>query len=169
MHPEQHQDSTGYQADQAMIALGAGGVDGLGLGNSRQKLGFIPEHHTDFIFSIIGEELGLGATLGIVAAFLLILGCGVSIAWHASDAFGVYLAAGVTMLVCLQAFINLAVVTSVLPNKGLPLPFISYGGSNLVVMLACVGTLLSIARQANEPTPVAEDPFSSENIAGETS
>jgi cell division protein FtsW len=161
-HPEQYLDGTGYQAYQAKIALGSGGVDGLGLGNGRQKLGFVPEHHTDFIFSIIGEELGLVATMGVVLAFITIVICGTLIAWRARDPFGVYLASGITFLIGLQAFINIGVVTSVLPNKGLPLPFISYGGSNLLLMLFSMGLLLSVARQANEPVPMPDDPFAPE-------
>ena len=145
---EQHKDGVGYQAYQAMIALGSGGWTGLGLGNGRQKLGFVPEDHTDFIFSIIGEELGLIATLLVVLAFVVIAICGIYIALRARDPFGSLLAAGVTFLISLQAAINIGVVTSALPNKGLPLPFISYGGSNLLAMLTCVGLLFSIARQA---------------------
>ncbi|HKI69077.1 MAG TPA: putative lipid II flippase FtsW [Verrucomicrobiae bacterium] len=145
---EEHKSGTGYQAYQAMLALGSGGWTGLGLGNGRQKLGFVPEHHTDFIFSIIGEELGLVATLLIIAAFLVIILCGLYIALHANDTFGLLLGTGITFLIGLQAFINIGVVTSALPNKGLPLPFISYGGSNLLIMLASTGILLSIARHA---------------------
>jgi cell division protein FtsW len=144
---EQHKDGVGYQAYQAMIALGSGGWFGLGLGNGRQKLGFVPEHHTDFIFSIIGEELGLVATLLVVVAFVIVVLCGIYIALNARDTFGLLLAAGVTLLIGLQAAINIGVVTSALPNKGLPLPFISYGGSNLLAMLTCVGILFSVARQ----------------------
>ena len=145
---EQHKEGVGYQAYQAMIALGSGGWAGLGLGNGRQKLGFVPEDHTDFIFSIIGEELGLIATLLVVLAFVVIAICGIYIALRARDPFGSLLAAGITFLISLQAAINIGVVTSALPNKGLPLPFISYGGSNLLAMLTCVGLLFSIARQA---------------------
>jgi cell division protein FtsW len=145
---EQHREGVGYQAYQAMIALGSGGWMGLGLGNGRQKLGFVPEDHTDFIFSIIGEELGLIATLLIVLAFVVIAICGIYIALRARDPFGSLLAAGITFLISLQAAINIGVVTSALPNKGLPLPFISYGGSNLLAMLTCVGLLFSIARHA---------------------
>lgn len=150
LNPELHREGVAYQPYQAMLALGSGGWQGLGLGNGRQKLGFVPEHHTDFIFSVIGEELGLVATLGILVAFVLILLSGVTIAWHSRNVFGFLLGAGLTLLISLQAFINIGVVTSVLPNKGLSLPFISYGGSNLVVMLTSVGLLLSIARQAGK-------------------
>ena len=161
---EQHKDDVGYQAYQAMIALGSGGWTGLGLGNGRQKLGWVPEHHTDFIFSIIGEELGLVATLLVVAAFLIIAVCGMYIALHARDRFGTLLAAGITLLISLQAAINIGVVTSALPNKGLPLPFISYGGSNLLAMLICAGILLSVARQA-VPAKISASDISAPDLA----
>ena len=160
---EQNKDGVGYQAYQAMIALGSGGWDGLGLGNGRQKLGFVPEHHTDFIFSIIGEELGLVATLFVILAFVIIALCGLYIALRARDTFGTLLATGITLLISLQAAINIGVVTSALPNKGLPLPFISYGGSNLLAMLTCVGILLSIARQAMPAKISAPDFISKSN------
>jgi cell division protein FtsW len=163
---EQHKDGVGYQAYQAMIALGSGGWSGLGLGNGRQKLGFVPEHHTDFIFSIIGEELGLIATLAVIVAFVVIAICGIYIALRSRDTFGSLLALGITLLISLQAAINIGVVTSALPNKGLPLPFISYGGSNLLAMFVGIGILFSVARQApaREKIPKAvvesdENPF----------
>ena len=146
LHLEETKRDKGLQAYQAQLALGAGNWTGLGLGNGRQKLGWVPEHHTDFILAIIGEELGLIATLLICGAFVAIIGCGVYIAGHARDTFSTLLAAGLTFLIGLQAMINIAVVTNALPNKGLPLPFISYGGSNLLAMLACVGLLLNVAR-----------------------
>ncbi|HJO09827.1 MAG TPA: putative lipid II flippase FtsW [Verrucomicrobiota bacterium] len=150
LDPEGTKQGVGYQAWQSLIALGSGGTTGLGLGNGRQKLGFVPEHQTDFIFSVIGEELGLVATLTVVVAFVLFVLCGAFIAMRARDFFGFLLASGLTLLIGLQAFINIGVVTSTLPNKGLPLPFISRGGTNLVAMLFCVGVLLSIARFANQ-------------------
>jgi len=155
---DKHKDGVGYQAYQAMLALGAGGWTGLGLGNGRQKLGFVPENHTDFILSIIGEELGLVATLLVIAAFVTIVLCGIFIARNSRDTFGLLLGSGISFLIGLQEFINIGVVTSALPNKGLPLPFVSYGGSNLLIMLTCVGLLLSIARQAraSEALPVPE-------------
>ncbi len=163
---EEHKEGVGYQAYQAMIALGSGGWTGLGLGNGRQKLGFVPEDHTDFIFSIIGEELGLIATLLVLIAFVIIAVCGIYIALRARDPFGSLLASGITFLISLSAAINIGVVTSALPNKGLPLPFISYGGSNLLIMLMCVGLLFSVARYAparektRTPDPVIdENPF----------
>jgi len=156
LYLEDHKEGVGYQAYQAMLALGAGGWTGLGLGNGRQKLGYVPENHTDFILSIIGEELGLVATLLVVAAFVLIVLCGIYIARNARDTFGLLVGSGISFLIGLQAFINIGVVTSALPNKGLPLPFVSYGGSNLLIMLASIGVLLSIARHARalEAVPV---------------
>jgi cell division protein FtsW len=148
LHPQDHLNGAALQGQQAMIAIGSGGVTGLGLGNGLQKLGYVPEIHSDFIFANIGEELGLIATLFVVLAFLLIAICGTCIALNARDNFGCLLATGITFLISLQAAINIGVVTSVLPNKGLALPFISSGGSNLLAMLACVGILFSIARHA---------------------
>lgn len=151
LHPEEHREGKGYQQYQATLALGAGGATGVGLGDGRQKFGYVPENHTDFILSIVGEELGLVATLGVVAAFTVIALAGIFIASRASDRFGMMMASGITFLISLQAFINIGVVTTVLPNKGLPLPFVSYGGSSLLMMLTCVGVLLSVARHAHEP------------------
>ncbi len=161
LHLEETKQGKGLQAYQAMVALGSGGWNGLGLGNGRQKLGFIPEHHTDFIFSIIGEELGLIATLAVVLAFVALVICGLYIASRAEDIFGMLLASGITLMLGVQAFINIGVVTSALPNKGMPLPFISYGGSNLLMVLCAVGVLLNIARQAvDRPERVlSKNPF----------
>ena len=162
LDPEGTKQGVGYQAWQSLIALGSGGTTGLGLGNGRQKLGFVPEHQSDFIFSVIGEELGLIATMSVVVGFVLFLVCGAFIAMRSRDFFGFLLASGMTLLIGLQAFINIGVVTSTLPNKGLPLPFISRGGTNLVVMLFCVGVLLSVARFASREGQVktagANDP-----------
>jgi cell division protein FtsW len=154
LHPQEHLNGVALQAQQGMIALGSGGVTGLGLGNGLQKLGYVPEIQSDFIFANIGEELGLIATLLVVLAFLLIAVCGIYIALNSRDTFGCLLASGITFLISLQAAINIGVVTSVLPNKGLALPFISSGGSSLLAMLIGVGILLSVARRA----PVRENP-----------
>lgn len=164
IHPEKYERTISYQQLQAKMAVGVGGWNGVGLGNSRQKTGFVPEHHTDFIFSIIGEELGLRATLGLLLAYGLLCWCGFNIAWRASDLFGQLLVIGITFLIGVQVFINVGVVTMVLPNKGLPLPFISYGGSNLVVLLASAGLVLSVARRAHDKpltvaTPLDDNPF----------
>jgi cell division protein FtsW len=159
IHPEASKEGAGYQAYQAMIALGSGGWSGLGLGNGRQKLGFVPEDHTDFIFSIIGEELGLIATLAVVLLFIVVVVCGVYISRRSNDTFGFLLGTGITFMIGLQAMINIGVVTSMLPNKGMPLPFISYGGSNLLLMLIAIGFLLSISRFAVEPAKKRINPF----------
>jgi cell division protein FtsW len=163
LHVEETKLEKGLQAYQAMVALGSGGVAGKGLGDGRQKLGFVPEHHTDFIFSVIGEELGLIATLAVLTAFLAILICGIYISWNASDTFGMLLGSGITFLITMQAVINIGVVTGSLPNKGLSLPFISYGGSNLVIMLGCVGLLLNIARHPNDRALVPSGMFDSDH------
>ena len=147
-HPQDHLNGAALQAQQAMIGLGNGGWFGVGLGNGVRKFGWLPEIHTDFIFANIGEELGLVATLLVVIAFVVLALCGIYIALNARDPFGFLLASGITFLISLQAAINIGVVTSALPNKGLPLPFISYGGSNLMAMLGCIGLLFSIARHA---------------------
>jgi cell division protein FtsW len=151
LHPQQHRDGQGFQQYQATIALGSGGTTGVGLGDGRQKFGYVPENHTDFILSIVGEELGLVATLSVVLAFMALTISGVYIAGRACDRFGMMLGCGISFLIAMQAFINIGVVTTVLPNKGLPLPFVSYGGSSLLMMLTSIGVLLSIARHAREP------------------
>jgi cell division protein FtsW len=146
--PQRFKEDAGLQQMQALIAWGSGGMEGLGLGNGRQKMLYLPYAHTDFIFPIIGEELGLRVSLLVVFLFVLIIVCGMMIALHAKDRFGLLLGCGVVSLLALQAAVNIGVTTSLLPNKGLPLPFISYGGSNLVGCLFGIGLLLSIYRQA---------------------
>jgi len=137
----------GYQIRQSLLAIGSGGLLGVGLGRSRQKFMYLPERHNDFIFAIICEELGLiGATL-IMAIFALLIIRGYWIALHARDRFGALLAVGVTTQVALQVFLNIAVVTNVLPNTGISLPFFSYGGTALVIQLAEMGLVLSVSRQ----------------------
>ncbi|HEY1581471.1 MAG TPA: putative lipid II flippase FtsW [Chthoniobacterales bacterium] len=157
LHPEQYKLTAGHQQMQALIAWGSGGIDGLGLGNGRQKFAYLPFAHTDFIFPIIGEELGLRFSLLVVFLFVVVIVCGMTIALHARDRFGLLLGSGIVSLIAFQAAINIGVVTSLLPNKGLPLPFVSYGGSNLVVALFAVGLLLNIYRQGVlEPAPRKE-------------
>jgi cell division protein FtsW len=136
-----------WQQKQALIALGSGGVSGLGLGNSIQKMYYLPEVNTDFVFPIIGEELGMWVTLSIVLAFLLLVLCSGWITIHAPDPGGVFLGTGITVMVGLQVLMNLAVVTSLMPCKGISLPFISYGGSNLLTCMAAVGILFNMHRQ----------------------
>lgn len=147
LDPEKYKLTEGLQQWQAMLAFGAGGVNGLGLGSGRQKMLYLPYAHTDFIFPMIGEELGLRFTLLTVFCFLLILLAGVLIAMNARDRFGMLLGFGITIIITLQAAINIGVTTSLLPNKGMPLPFISYGGSNLAVSMLLIGILLNIHRQ----------------------
>ncbi len=159
LYPEKYKEGVGYQTWQAMLAFGSGGWLGEGLGDSRQKLGFIPEHHTDFILPVIGEELGLVATLAVVLVFAVIFFCGLYIAYRARDPFSHLLAAGISLLIALQACINIGVVTSSLPNKGIALPFISYGGSNLLAMLTGVGLLLGIARRSGASENTYRGPF----------
>ena len=148
LHPQNYKDDAGLQQMQALIAWGSGGMDGLGLGNGRQKMLYLPYAHTDFIFPMIGEELGLRISLLVVFLFVVVIVCGIMIALHAKDRFGLLAASGVVCLLALQAAVNIGVTTSLLPNKGLPLPFISYGGSNLVACLFGIGLLLNIYRQA---------------------
>jgi cell division protein FtsW len=147
LHPENYKQDAGLQQMQALIAWGSGGMEGLGLGNGRQKMMYLPYAHTDFIFPMIGEELGLRVSLLVVFMFVVIIVCGMTIALHAKDRFGLLLGCGIVSLLGLQAAVNIGVTTSLLPNKGLPLPFISYGGSNLVACLFGIGLLLNIYRQ----------------------
>jgi cell division protein FtsW len=156
LDPEKYQTTIAYQQWQSIVAIGHGGVEGLGLGNGRQKLGFLPEHHTDFIYSVVAEELGLIASLAVIGAFAIFLICGIYIAWHADNLYGFLIASGVTLLIGMQAFINMSVVTNLLPNKGLSLPFMSYGGSNLLVTLSMVGLLLSVAWHRENPAQELE-------------
>src|SRR5215470_5170141 len=148
LHPQNYKEDAGLQQMQALIAWGSGGMDGLGLGNGRQKMLYLPYAHTDFIFPMIGEELGLRISLLVVFLFVVVIVCGIMVALHAKDRFGLLTATGIVSLLALQAAVNIGVTTSLLPNKGLPLPFISYGGSNLVACLFGVGLLLNIYRQA---------------------
>lgn len=164
LHLEETKLEKGHQVYQSLIALGSGNWIGLGLGNGRQKLGWVPEHQTDFILAVIGEELGLVATLGVVLGFVLIVMCGIYIAVHARDTFGTMLAAGITFLIGFQAFINIGVVTNTLPNKGIALPFMSYGGSSLLAMLGCVGLLFSVARQGRVPEIKPTNPFAADEL-----
>ncbi len=148
LDPEAHREGAGWQQAMALDAFGNGGPSGVGLGNGLVKQMNFPEHHTDFIFPVIGEELGLIVTLGIVFCFVVIFLVGVGISLHASDVFGRILGLGVTGIIVVPAMMNIGVTTSLIPNTGLPLPFVSYGGSNLVFTLAMVGVLLSILRRS---------------------
>ncbi len=138
----------GWQVVQSLYALGSGGLIGLGLGKSRQKFFYIPEAYNDFIFSIIGEELGLFGTLLVLFLFLVVIWRGIVIALKTDDLFGCYLAAGITALITVQALINIAVVTSSIPTTGITLPFISFGGTSLLFYMSGIGILLNISRYA---------------------
>ena len=146
MHPDKY-PAEAYQQFMGLIALGSGGVEGLGLGNGRQKMMYLPFAHTDFIFPVVGEELGLRCTLLVVFAYIVFILSGAMIAMRARDRFGMLLGFGIVVIIALQAAVNIGVTTAMLPNKGLPLPFISYGGSNLVFCLLGVGILINIYRQ----------------------
>ncbi len=147
LDPEKYRLTEGLQQWQGLIAFGSGGLHGLGLGEGRQKMHYLPYAHTDFIFPMIGEELGLKFTALTVTAFLVIMLCGALISANSRDRFGMLLGFGCTMMITIQSVVNLGVTTSLLPNKGMPLPFISYGGSNLVVCLFLIGLLINIHRQ----------------------
>src|SRR5438034_10093259 len=163
---ERYKQDAGLQQMQALIAWGSGGMEGLGLGNGRQKMLYLPYAHTDFIFPMIGEELGLRISLLVVFLFVVIIVCGMMIALHAKDRFGLLLSGGIVALAGLQAAVNIGLATSLLPNEGLPLPFISYGGSNLVACLFGVGLLLNIYRQGIlEPPPKKKPNMHSRIIA----
>lgn len=151
--PGRYRLGEGLQQWQAMIALGSGGIEGLGLGEGRQKMLYLPYAHTDFIFPMIGEELGLRVTLVVVAGYLTLCLCGVLVACNARDRFGFLAGIGCVMMICLQAAVNIGVTTSLLPNKGMPLPFISYGGSNLLVCLFMIGLLVNIHRNGRPLAP----------------
>jgi len=138
-------NDSGFQIIHSFMALGSGGLTGAGLGGSMQKLFYLPEPHTDFILSVLGEELGLVGILGVLGLFMVLIWRGLRAALACRDAFGSFLALGCTLIIGLQAFVNAGVVMGLLPTKGLTLPFISYGGSSLIVNLACVGILMSVA------------------------
>jgi cell division protein FtsW len=145
LDPWQDPDGAGFQSVQAMIALGSGGFFGVGLGESVQKVYYLPEASTDMIFAIVGEELGLFGSIGVIVAFALFGYAGFNIALRCREPFGKFLATGLTGLVCGQAAVNMGAVLGLLPLTGIPLPFVSYGGSSLVIGLASVGVLLNIA------------------------
>ncbi|MCD6170260.1 MAG: putative lipid II flippase FtsW [Candidatus Latescibacteria bacterium] len=150
LHPAENLQGMNYQTYQSLVALGSGGLRGLGLGHSRQKFLFLPAPHTDFIYSIIGEEWGFIGTVAILFLFLLFIWRGLKIAHSAPDLRGFLLASGLTIMIATYAAVNIGVATGVCPTTGLPLPFISYGGSSLLVSLASTGILLSISRKGKQ-------------------
>jgi cell division protein FtsW len=148
LNPYADRQKAGFHIIQSLIAVGTGGVTGMGLMEGKQKLFYLPEPHTDFIFASMAEELGLVGSLLVVALFAIFLWRGMRASWRTQDTFGRYLAVGITSMVVLQAFINISVVLGMMPTKGIPLPLVSYGGSSLFVTLACIGVLLNITKQA---------------------
>jgi cell division protein FtsW len=148
LNPWMHREGDAYQVYESILSLGSGGLFGQGLGQARGKLFFLPEAHTDFILAIVGEELGLVGIVAVVCGFGLLVWRGVRAAMRARDAFGSYLAFGIAMLFGLQALMNMAVVLAMVPTKGLPLPFISYGGSSLLASMTALGLLLNVSTHA---------------------
>jgi len=142
---------TGFQIIQSQVALGSGGFFGVGLGHSNQKLFYLPAAHTDFIFSIIGEELGLIGTVGVILLFMIFILQGIKIIKNSPDKFSYFFSLGLVSLLCIRALINIGVSCGLLPTKGLPLPFISYGGSSLIFDIVAVGILMNIARTGEYP------------------
>lgn len=161
LNPEKYEKDEAFQLLNAIYAFVVGGPLGVGLGGSLQKHHYLPEAHTDFIFAIIGEEMGLVASLAVLGLFIAFFICGLRISLRAPDSFGRLVAFGITTLVALQAALNMGVVTGVLPTKGLPLPFISYGGTSMAITLAMVGILANIGLQAGgekgRELPVIQD------------
>jgi cell division protein FtsW len=148
VNPWDDPQGSGFQIIQSFLALGSGGLFGLGLGESKQKLFYLPEPYTDFIFAIIGEELGLVGGVAVVTLFALLIWRGLRIGLRAPDAFGSYLALGLTVMLATQTLVNIGVVTGALPTKGLPLPFISFGGSALLMTMFSTGVLLNISQHS---------------------
>ncbi|MDM8312469.1 MULTISPECIES: stage V sporulation protein E [Clostridium] len=146
LNPWKDAAGDGYQLVQSFYALGSGKLLGLGLGNSRQKCFYMPEPHNDFIFSIIGEELGFVGAVFVISLFILFIWRGILIAQRAKDTYGTLLAIGITSIIAVQAIINIAVVTGSMPVTGVPLPFISYGGTSLVITMTAMGILLNISK-----------------------
>ena len=148
LNPYADRQKAGFHIIQSLIAVGTGGITGTGLMEGKQKLFYLPEPHTDFIFAVTAEELGLVGAVLVLTLFAIFLWRGMRASWRTEDLFGRYLAAGITSMVVLQALINMSVVLGMMPTKGIPLPLVSYGGSSLFVTLACVGVLLNITKQA---------------------
>jgi cell division protein FtsW len=157
LHPWHDAQGTGFQIVQAMIGMGSGGIFGVGLGQGVQKIFYLPEAHTDMMLANIGEELGLVGVTAVIGAYLLFAYAGLRIALGCRDPFGKRLAVGLTVLVCGQAVVNVAAVMGLAPLTGIPLPFLSYGGSSLVVLLASVGILLNIAARGSQAATSVRD------------
>ena len=155
LEPFEHRQGAGYQITESLMSFGSGGWTGVGLGDGRQKLLFLPEAHTDFVSAIVGEELGFLGVATLCLAFVWVVLRGLRAAWRSHDEYAGYLAAGMTLFIGLQAFTNLAVAMGLLPTKGLALPFVSYGGSSLLVNAAAAGLILNVSRFAVEPAEEA--------------
>lgn len=149
LNPEADPLGKGFQAMQSLIALGTGGFWGLGIGNGRQKLFFLPEPHTDFIFAIIGEELGFVGALMLLSAFAFLVWRGIRVAQHATDRFSFYAAVGFTFMIAVQVLVNTSVALCLMPTKGIPMPLVSYGGSSLLTSMIAVGALLNLSQESN--------------------
>jgi cell division protein FtsW len=147
LNPEADPLGKGFQAMQSMIAIGTGGLTGLGIGNGRQKLFFLPEPHTDFIFSIVGEELGFVGAFTLLLVFAIMVWRGLRVAHRSRDRFSYYAALGITLMIAFQVLINISVTLCLLPTKGLPLPLISYGGSSLLATMISLGILLNLSQE----------------------
>ena len=159
LDPWQYPTDEGYQIIHSMMAFGTGKLWGTGVGGGYQKLFYLPEPHTDFIFSVIGEELGLVGVIVILCLYAVILWRGMNIARHAEEPFGCYMAMGLTAAIILQVCVNMGVALGLLPTKGLALPFLSYGGSSFVMMLAAVGILLNVSQQGDRGQRVMSHEF----------
>ena len=157
-NPEAYPKGIGFQILQSLTAVGTGGISGRGFMEGVQKLFYLPDAHTDFMFAVIGEEFGLLGTLFVLSMFGVFLWRGLRASSRAPDLFGSYLALGLTVTVCVQAFLNMSVVLGIVPNKGIPLPFLSYGGSSFVVMLTAVGILLNVSQQGEQGSGYREIP-----------
>ena len=164
LHPEQDVLGKGYQILQSLISLGAGGITGVGFAQSNQKLFFLPEAHTDFIYSIIGEEWGLLGTIFVLGLFLILMMRGLALTRKAPDKFTRYLAFGLTANLVFYALINMMVATHLAPPTGLPLPFISYGGSSMLISSLCVGLLLNISNNVNSTVRTSNFRFANRAI-----
>ena len=167
LNPDGHASSAAYQANQSLIALGSGGLLGKGLGEGICKYGHLPEDTTDFVFSIVGEELGLVGTATVILLFIIFVWLGILVVMRCRDRFGQLLAGGIVMAVAIQAALNIGVVTVVLPTKGIPLPFVSAGGTSMLLSSAAIGVLLNIAKQWTAKSVELEDRFASSIVDSE--
>jgi cell division protein FtsW len=158
LHPDEHTDRFGYQVLQSRIGFASGGVWGLGPGSSRVKWGYLPEAHTDFILAVVGEELGLIGTLAVLGCLVAIVGAAIVIGSRCDDLFGRFVAWGIAVWLAVQALINVGVSVGALPTKGIPLPFVSYGGTSMVVSLLAVGVLFSVSRSVAPAAPRSSRP-----------